>query len=245
MANELMSEQNGFNWQDYVAFDTPVSAYDSYESYLQLYSGSPLDPKLQSKVETAFDEIAETPEGRAAILNAVQNSPDGLIHIVPGNYASPKISPDWAVVGIPPQTSTSYYSPDNKMMNPMSLQHALYHELTHLGQENEAGKRKDDCHKSGLEDDATSKTNQFMSKYYGEPDRGDYYATTPIPARDWELNSNFETSGHPENKAGGLSALFDARALGLSPLDPAPSVEPALDQAARKRVDLTTQHACP
>lgn len=157
----------GFDYRQYVSFDKPdVSPNVS----------AALPPQFIQVVEYALNQFSQTPEGRALIQEAASHSPDGKIHFGqwPYNTATAMMdSPDYAIMFGPDLSRLQYYSPESGQYEDFSLQRTMYHELIHFARHGDEV-RGDRSNQQDLEAEAVEETNKFMSKYYGEPVRGDY-----------------------------------------------------------------------
>lgn len=148
-----------------------------------------LNAEERANVERALGEIACTPEGAFLIERAAARSKDGKINIVAtpdGDTLSGR--PNDIVIGRK-DSGLSYQSPRTGQFHDASLQRMLVHELHHMSMGHQNASLTDEA-------DVIRMTNQFMRKYYGEPERNESvlrFNTGGSPG--WDVNPNFDSKG--------------------------------------------------
>ena len=176
------------NIDDYVSFEIP----NSIESQIAAADAGQLllSATEMQAARQALGELAQTAEGREAIIQAAENSSDGKIHIInnPGGFTAAYRSYDSNTILIGDQDDGGIYqSPEDGQWYNMSIQRMLFHELTHFD---------GDGMSAHEESRAIEASNDFMDKYYGELPRSTD-SMDPNVVRfqggdeGWNLNPNF------------------------------------------------------
>ena len=171
-----------------------------------------LNGEERSNVERALSEIAATPEGKALLERAAAKSSDGKINIVAAKDG-PSMSgdPNDIIIGRE-DSGFNYYSPRTGQFHNASIQQLLVHELHHISMGHRGASLAD-------EGDVIRMSNQFMRKYYGEPERDEKvlrYNTQG--SKGWDVNPNFNPDGFsPESVRSDLLDMSENEIAGASP----------------------------
>lgn len=184
---------HGATIEDYISFDLPpeidVSKMSAEEVDQVLITGG-----QQASLMKAVRDIYSTPEGKDVIEKAAESSLDGKIHMI-NNPGGLTLALGGGVVSNTiiwgdRDADVQYLSPENGNYYDITIQRALFHELYHLGNGHSMNK---DAFNFKQEEEAIVATNNFMRKYYGEPDRTtDYSQGRTGGTPGWDINENFK-----------------------------------------------------
>lgn len=181
--------------RDLISFDVPEEVVDAIRNELTRrgLSGLSLErelteqldsielaPEIRRYIRESLRELYATPEGRAMIQDAADNSPDGRIHFLEGPKTGAGIgSAGTHFVAISPSDSdTRYFSPATGEYHDISMQRMLHHEIYHLNQFDHIDRYSFPeglGYSPDMEAEAIIATNTFMHEYYDEPPRTDDY----------------------------------------------------------------------
>ena len=171
-----------------------------------------LNAAERSIVERALSEIASTPEGKALIERAAAKSEDGKISIVATKDGpTQSVYPNDMIIGRE-DSGFNYYSPRTGQFHNASIQQVLVHELHHMSMGHRGASHQDEA-------DVIRMSNQFMRKYYGEPERDEKVLRYNTDGSEgWDYNPNFDSKGHsPESVRADLLDMNEDEIAGASP----------------------------
>ncbi len=182
------------DYTDFVSFDVPQWIIDQ--------GGDPEELKLDGEnldaVKQALEELMSTPEGEALIKQAAADAPDGKVNIIflEGGYTVVPGEKDTNDIILGTKDSSfQYHSPETGGHHDISIQRVMFHELQHIAAGHTSSTKE-------LEADAIKSTNDFMKKYYDEPERNlDVYQLSEDGTPKWDINPNFNQNGHAEPQA--------------------------------------------
>lgn len=175
-----------------------------------------VDGGLKSKIQTALKQIASTPEGARLLRDVSQITrnnrtawnKDGRIQIIQNPMSNSRTTAGTkGVIILGDDTRKVRYKINgSSQYHDMSLQRALYHELQHIKLRHKGITPRNEAQ-------AIARTNRFMRKYYGEPNRTlnhDEHDQKGTPRYD--LAKNFDPTGrkHRFIKKGEINTDPDA-----------------------------------
>ena len=142
----------------------------------------------------AINEIYSTPEGKKLIEDTAKLSVTGKVHFLYSEDAHSQalhngIVPPTVILSTE-DTNKNYpieSSDETNEFAPFSIQRSIFHELYHIQQQ----------HNDTLSDehDTITATNEFMSKYYNEPQRAlRYYEFKESGEKGFKINPHFKCS---------------------------------------------------
>lgn len=194
-----MSENKIFDYRDYVDTSrlTPVNFGEEIKAALAEMSQT---PEFQGKLKAAY-----ALEGNQRIVFTNVAGGGNIVQVNQGSLAIPKNA---ANIDATATIVTKYLSPETGQYEFHSLQGIIDHEITHKADpEIKPQNVWDTIRRTGqtlderlmeLEQRATNQTNDFASKYYGEPRRGRYQDTITLNNYDNPLVIRPLTGGKDE-----------------------------------------------
>ncbi len=194
------------DFRDYVSFDIPLRLSDRLDPETSTLQ----DDKL-ALIERGLEEIAATPEGAALLQRVAAQFPDGKIPILNNEGGFTKIDLNSLDDGTEERTlvigtedsNFKYHSPETGEHHDLSIQRVLFHELQHLDLQHDYEPYLHNV--LSREAEVVRTTNDFMTKYYGEPARdedtslGEFGGT-----QEWDFSERVNVSGQGLDGAVGL-----------------------------------------
>lgn len=190
-----------FNYRDYVTFLPPDFLIKYMEEEKIDFDKIKLPDEELQKIENALSEMASTPEGQKALMDAASKSANGKICILHNDggltYCIKHETHLFLLLGSI-DSNFQYADAKNGSFHDVSIQRLLYHEIQHiaLGHDKHTGD-EDHLGVSHTEEaEAVRATNKYMKKYYNEPPRNEDTNKAKFEGtKEWDFNKNFNDAG--------------------------------------------------